>query len=121
MNDPRFTPGKAYFGLVRDGDLFPLLEQEYFSLGKETLVSIVQEPETNRDFDPSFVSTRTFGPWSGELWKHRDQIGFRFFSGEQVAETRIRVSVYGDIDQYSAEDLEQFVASLRFFQDAMVQ
>jgi hypothetical protein len=120
--DPRYTLTGGDFGSIRAyGERSAFLDQSYWFAGKETAIHVTQEPASNRDFVPEFRRERTFGRWSGTFWQQGEQVGFKFYSGEMAGPDRIRVSVYAKRGEYRMEDIEQFVASLRFFEEAMAQ
>lgn len=115
--DPRYTLVNE--GAIRQfrGGASRLEQTGYEVLGGPYPLQVHQEPATNEGFDVSpYAEREMVGPWGAEVWAHRAQHGIEFISGTTADGTPISVSVTGDRERYTMDQIRVFVATLEFLE-----
>lgn len=113
----RYTPHYlcCEAGFVRFFKGRQTFEQMYEVPGRKYPIDLRQELETNVGFDPTaYGHVEKIGDWEGLLWEYRAERGFKFLSDVMANGVRVRVSVFGDREVISEQDLRNFVRTLHY-------
>lgn len=113
--DPRFHLVQQGGLLRTDADVgLPRVEQAYAMDGRKGLIEIYQEPEAYPlRWPPDSLKPLTLGRIEGQLHKTLPHGTFFFFSGERIADQRIRIGVYtNQPSEFTEDDFMAFVESL---------